>query len=248
MVSMDMNADLGEGYPYDDELLGIVSSCNIACGGHAGNAASMRTTVAAAIRNGVAIGAHPSYPDREGFGRKAGLIKGPELRTSLVGQIRALRDIAEQLDARIRHVKPHGALYNEASIDAELADTVASAAIEAGDKARLTGPPGSELQAAAARHSLTFIAEAFVDRAYRSDGRLVPRVQAGAVHDSIEKMQAQAVSLSLHRRVTSIDGAQIEIVANTLCVHGDTPGAADAARAVRCALEEQGIEIRAVDQ
>ena len=248
MASIDINADLGEGGPYDADLLGIVSSCNIACGGHAGDAKSMHTTVAAAIHHGVAIGAHPSYPDRETFGRQRGLQSGTDLLASLIDQIRALREIAADHNARIHHVKPHGALYNDAANDEELAETVARAVIEAGDSVSLVGPPDSELQYAAQRHSLRFLTEAFIDRAYLSDGRLVPRTRAGAVHDSLEKMAAQAVSLAVYQSVTSIDGRKIAISADTLCVHGDTPGAAGAARAVRRALEEQGIEIRVTDQ
>lgn len=248
MASIDINADLGEGGSYDAELLGIVSSCNVACGGHAGNADSMHSTVTAAIRNGVAIGAHPSYPDRGGFGRRSGFQSGKKLQTSLVDQIHALREVAADHNAQLHHVKPHGALYNDAAADAALAEIVAQAVVEAGDGASLVGPPDSELQRAAERHSLRFLAEAFIDRAYLADGRLVPRTQAGAVHDSLERITAQAVSLAAHQVVTSIDGRQVAISADTLCVHGDTPGAADAARAVRRALELQGIEIRVADQ
>jgi len=229
---IDLNADLGEGDAFDNELLEIVSSCNIACGGHAGNEESMRATIAAASANGVAVGAHPSYPDREGFGRRRHFLSGDALRASLVEQIKALLGIATEQDALLTHVKPHGALYNDAVNDRELANVIADAIGEAAPGASMVGLPGSELQKAAEAHSLVFIGEGFVDRAYRDDGQLVPRSEAGAVHESLDLILPQAVLL-----VGKVD---------TLCIHGDTPGAAAAARAVRTALEEQGVTISAL--
>lgn len=229
---IDLNADLGEGDPYDVELLAVVSSCNIACGGHAGDAASMRSTVMAALANDVAIGAHPSYPDVEGFGRRSRYLGGEDLRLSLIGQIKALRTIAEELGAAVTHVKPHGALYNDAVTDPGIAELVVSAVIEAAPEADIVCMTGSELETAAANRSLKFVAESFIDRAYQDDGRLVPRSDAGAVHESLEIITGQAVSLSLK--------------ADTLCIHGDTPGCVEAAKAVREALEKRGVEIRAL--
>lgn len=208
----------------------------------------MQATVKAAMKNDVAIGAHPSYADREGFGRRSRFQIGIELFDSLLTQIRALRDIAADQGASIGHVKPHGGLYNDAALDADLADIVAMAVVEAGEDIRLVGPPDSELQRAAERHALRFVGEAFIDRAYLADGRLLPRTERGAVHDSLEKIVAQALSLALQQSVTSIDGQQLAISADTLCVHGDTPAAADVARAVYQELQKQGIEIRAVDR
>lgn len=244
MPSIDINADLGEGEASDAEILRVVSSCNIACGGHAGDTASMRATVAAAIANGVAIGAHPSYPDREGFGRRSDFIAGPDLRATLVKQIRSLSAIVSEHGASLHHVKPHGALYNDACANAELADIVAEAVVDACDGVYLVGLPNSELQRAAVRRGLPYLAEAFIDRAYLADGRLVPRAEPGAVHRSLATIAAQAISLARDHMVTSIDGRPVSLSADTLCVHGDTPGAAEAARAVRHALEQQGIEIR----
>ena len=243
MASIDINADLGEGDASDTEILRVVSSCNIACGGHAGDTASMRATVAAAIEYGVAIGAHPSYPDREGFGRRSDFLAGADLLATLVEQIHSLSAVVAEQGAALHHVKPHGALYNDACADAELADVVASAVVEACDSVFLVGLPNSELQRAASRRGLPFLAEAFIDRAYLADGRLVPRSEPGAVHQSLASMEAQAISLARDHSVTSIDGRLVSIAADTLCVHGDTPGAAAAARAVRHALEQQGIEI-----
>ena len=244
MASIDINADLGEGGLYDDELLGIVSSCNIACGGHAGDADTMRATAQVAIKNGVAIGAHPSYPDKQGFGRRSRFQAGVELLNSLVAQIGALQDVVAGQGAAMRHIKPHGALYNDAANDTELAEIVVQAALDAGANLSIVGPPDSALQRAAESHDLRFLGEAFIDRAYLADGSLVPRTESGAVYDSLEPIVTQALSLAAKQSVTSIDGKRIAIRADTLCVHGDTPSAADAARAVCQALQEQGIEIR----
>ena len=245
MTSIDMNADLGEGDAYDAELLGIVSSCNIACGGHAGDRSSMEATVAAALMNGVAIGAHPSYPDREGFGRVSRFLAGNALYESLTEQVTALADIAAELGSRLAHVKPHGALYNDAVHNAGLADIVARVAAETPGEPAFMGMANTELQFAAERHGLGFIAEAFVDRAYEPDGTLVPRSEPGAVHGELAVATSQAVGLARTGQVTARNGEIINITADTLCIHGDTPGAADAARAVRDVLESHGINIHA---
>ena len=245
MARIDINADLGEGDPYDVELLGVVSSCNIACGGHAGDAHSMKKTVEAAIENGVAIGAHPAYPDPEGFGRQSGYLAGDALYDSLTEQVAALADIATRLGAKLAHVKPHGALYNDAVADRELADVIAKVTAEASGPPKLVGMANTELQFAANRHGLEFVAEAFVDRAYEADGTLVSRSEPGAVHSVLSVATTQAVGLAETGRVTARNGDVIEVRTDTLCIHGDTPGAAEAARAVRDVLESHGVEIRA---
>lgn len=243
MPSIDLNADLGEGGDFDADLMQVVSSCNVACGGHAGDADSMARTVQLAIRHGVAVGAHPSYPDRAGFGRKSLSIGNDELYESLTSQVQTLLDIAGELGARVGHLKPHGALYNDAAADAALADIVARVAAELPGDVCLVGPPGSELECAAAGNDLAFVAEAFVDRAYRPDGRLMSRTEAGAVYDDVNCMVGQAMSLATNHTVTTSDGTIVSVPAGTLCIHGDTSGAADAARAVRNALESGGISI-----
>lgn len=245
MTSIDLNADLGEGDPFDAELLAIVSSCNIACGGHAGDTQSMRATIEAAMRNDVAIGAHPSYPDPEGFGRQSGFLTGDALYESLTEQVTALADIAAQLGATLSHVKPHGALYNDAVLDRELADVIARVTAETAGAPSLVGMADSELQIAADRYRLEFVAEAFVDRAYEADGTLVSRSEPGAVHADLAVATTQAVGLAKRGRVTARNGDVIDVRADTLCIHGDTPGAAEAARAVRDVLESHGVEIRA---
>lgn len=244
-MNIDMNADLGEGDPYDAELLTIVSSCNVACGGHTGDRESMAGTVRAAIGNGVSVGAHPAYPDREGFGRRAGFLRGEDLYQSLTEQVTALADVAAELGAKLTHVKPHGALYNDAIHDAELADVIARVTAEAPGDAAMVGMAGTELQAAAERHGLRFLAEAFIDRAYEADGTLVPRAEPGAVHSELAVVTNQAVSLALDGKATARNGEIIAVTADTLCVHGDTPAAASIARAVRDVLENRGVEIRA---
>jgi UPF0271 protein len=244
---IDLNADLGEGDPYDEELLGIVSSCNVACGGHTGDAESMTATVRTAIANGVAVGAHPGYPDRAGFGRVSGYLAGDALYDKLTEQVTALADIAAQLGAKLSHVKAHGALYNDAIRDGALADIIARVTAEAPGEPALVGMANTELQAAAERFGLRFIAEAFVDRAYEPDGTLVPRSEPGAVHSEPAVATTQAVGLAQRGQVTARNGDVIDVSADTLCIHGDTPEAAQAARAVRDVIESHGIEIRAVD-
>jgi UPF0271 protein len=245
MAQIDINADIGEGCGEDAGLLRVISSCSIACGGHAGDAETMAQTVRNAIAGDVAVGAHPGYPDREGFGRESGFIRGDDLYESLTEQVTALADIAAELGVRLLHVKPHGALYNDAIGDAELADTIARVTAEALAAPALMGMAGTELERAAARHGLKFIAEAFIDRAYEADGTLVSRREPGAVHEDMNVATTQALRLATSGRVTARNGAEIGVRADTLCIHGDTPGAAEKARAVRDVLESHGVEVRA---
>ena len=245
MAAMDINADIGEGCGEDAALLTVISSCSIACGGHAGDTDTMARTVRDALANGVAIGAHPGYPDRAGFGRESGYMRGDELYESLTQQVEALADIAADLGAPLMHVKPHGALYNDAIGDAELADIIARVTAEAPSSPALMGMANTELDFAAQRHGLRFVAEAFIDRAYKRDGTLVSRTEHGAVHEDLNVATTQAVRLATEGRVTARSGEQISVRADTLCIHGDTPGAAAKARAVRDVLESHGVNIRA---
>ena len=245
MATIDLNADLGEGDPCDEELLQIVSSANVACGGHAGDTRTMAQTIRSAIANGVAIGAHPGYPDREGFGRQSGFMTGDALYESLTAQVAALADTAAQMGARLAHVKPHGALYNDAVKDSDLANIIARVTAETPGDPAFVGMANTELELAAERHRLRFIAEAFVDRAYEADGTLVSRMEPGAVHEDMAVATNQAVRLAEDGRVTARNGDEIDVRADTLCIHGDTPGAAEKAKAVRDVLESHGVEIRA---
>ena len=246
MKSIDLNADLGEGEACDAELLQVVSSCNIACGGHAGDAESIEATLREALARGVNVGAHPAYPDREGFGRRSRFMSGEPLRDALRSQLDNFRRAAARLGATITHVKPHGTLYTDGVVDAKLADIIASVVAEVPGRPMLVGQPGTALESAAEAHGLGFIAEAFVDRAYQPNGQLLPRSQPGAVHGDIAQIQRQAVSLARDGTVQCPDGSTVPVRADTLCIHGDTPGAAAAARAVRDALEHEGIEIRGI--
>jgi UPF0271 protein len=245
-ATIDLNADLGEGDSQDVELLGIVSSCNIACGGHAGDAQSMEATVRVALANDVAVGAHPSYPDREGFGRRSHFLSGEKLFASVCEQLQAIHRVADSLEASIVHVKAHGALSNDAANDLDLAQTLVRAVEILPGRPMLVGPPDSALEIAAESQGIAFVAEAFVDRAYRPDGRLVSRSEPGAVHSDLAVITKQAVSLALEGRVITQDGDVLSVRADTLCIHGDTPCAAEAARAVRQALQDKGVKIRAV--
>ncbi len=245
LTTIDLNADLGEGDEHDEQLLTIVSSCNVACGGHAGDVESMAATVRAAIANGVCVGAHPAYPDREGFGRRSGFMQGDALYRALTDQVIALSNVAADLGVAMAHVKPHGALYNDAIADRELAGVIARVVAEAPGSPAFVGMAGTELQNAAVNHGLAFIAEAFVDRAYEADGTLVSRSEPGAVHRELAVITTQAVRLATEGKVTAKTGEIVSVAADTLCIHGDTPGAAEAARAVRDVLETHGVSIRA---
>lgn len=245
MIEIDLNADLGEGCDSDEELLGIVSSCSIACGGHAGDDATIVETVRLALANGVAIGAHPGYPDRKNFGRESGYLAGDALYESLTEQVTRLADICAPMGAILSHVKPHGALYNDALDDSKLANIIARVTAEAWGAPAMMGMADSAMQSAAQQRDLEFIAEGFVDRAYEVDGTLVPRSEPGAVHTDLNVATMQAARIAEQGEVTARDGSVIKIVAETLCIHGDTPGAAVAARAVRNVLESNGVSVRA---
>ena len=242
-LSIDLNADLGEGGPLDAELMTVVTSCNIACGGHAGDEASMRTALQQARAHGVSAGAHPSFPDRENFGRSEMDLAGPDLVQSLKQQVATLRALAEEEGVSLGHLKPHGALYNMAAKDSGLAEAVVDAMRAALPEATLVGPPGSELQRAADAHGLAFIAEGFADRAYENDGRLRSRSQPGAVIHDANLQSKQALEIATQRQVTTYAGEIYPLPAQTICVHGDTPAAFEAAKAIKRAFEARGLTI-----
>ncbi|MCA1829889.1 MAG: LamB/YcsF family protein [Actinomycetota bacterium] len=235
-MTVDLNADVGEGYD-DEPLFDVVTSVNIACGAHAGDEATMTRVIDAASRRGVAIGAHPSYPDREGFGRRSLVMETPEIRATVLAQIDLLSGIAGSLGARITHMKPHGALYNEAAIDPLLAACLMDCA-EARDLV-LVGLAGSAMMFEDAR------GEGFADRAYSPDGTLSSRDLPGALIEDPARAAAQAVALARGEPFTAIDGSTMAVKADTICCHGDTPGAVAIAREVRRALEDAGLEVRA---
>ena len=244
-----LNADVGElpgdeGRALDRAILDVVTRCSIACGGHAGDDESMTATIRAADARGVLIGAHPSYPDREGFGRSRVNIGDEELEQSLLSQVRRLKAIARERGAAMAHLKPHGTLYNDAAKDRALAGMVA-AVCQRSDIAGLIGPPASALQAAAADFGLTFIAEAFADRAYEADGHLTPRSMPGAVITDADGQLAQVLRLIQTGGLVARTGETVSVAAQTICLHGDTPGAAKAAFTLKQALVARGIRIEA---
>ncbi len=242
---IDLNADLGEGEAHDAEIMHYVTSCNIACGGHAGSTDSMITALSLAKLHHVAAGAHPSYPDREGFGRRDMDMSLAELEVALSAQISALKQIADQRAFPISHLKPHGALYNRAAKDRTLAVLLAQLTAKLLPDAKLVGPPGSALEATAQAAALPYVSEGFTDRAYLDDGSLVPRDQPGAVLETNAARTLQALAIATTQSVTSLNGETIPLRVQTLCLHGDSQGALSSARTIRAALDAAGIEVRA---
>ena len=241
---VDLNGDVGEGVGQDPQLIPLLTSANIACGVHAGDPETMRATVVLAHQHGVAVGAHPSFPDRAGFGRRAMILTPDQAQTCVSNQIRALAEIAAGEGVRLRHVKPHGALYNLAARDAELADAIARAVAAVDPNLVLVGLAGSQLIEAGNRAGLKTASEVFADRAYAADGSLVARDQPGAViHDS-ETVIARAVAMVKEGAVVAIDGSRVPLRADTICLHSDTPDAATLARHLRAALLSAGIAVR----
>lgn len=248
-AAIDLNCDLGESdepdrIDADERLLGIVTSASIACTGHAGDERSMTRTIGAAMARGVAIGAHPSYPDRAGFGRVAMDLPLPELEDSVARQIGALVRIARGLGATVVHVKPHGALYHAAMTTPEIADVVAAAAHSIDPLLALVGQAGSPALRRWSSSGFRVIAEAFADRRYESDGSLTPRSRPGALIESESDAAAQAVSISLQKSVVASGALRVPVHAETICLHSDTPGAPTLAKAIRVALERAGVAIR----
>jgi len=249
MPVIDLNSDIGESfgvylYGADEAILPHITSANIACGFHAGDPSTMARTVAAAARLGVAIGAHPGYPDRLGFGRRDMEIDPAEVEAYLIYQIGALAYFARAAGQRVHHVKPHGAMYNRAAKDVTLAAAIARAIAKVDPGLLVYAQPGSVLAAECQKAGLNVAYEAFADRAYNPDGTLVSRSRPGAVL-SPEKAADQALRIASEGKVLAVDGSMVAVPANTLCIHGDTPGAADVARSVRIRLAEAGIDVRA---
>jgi UPF0271 protein len=245
---LDLNADLGEHDgpppPAALALLRVVTSANIACGGHAGDEASMRHTAREAARLGVQIGAHPSFPDRDGFGRRVLPMPLPEVTETIVGQVEALRAVARAEGAVVRHVKPHGALYNLACRDRAAADAITAAIVGVDRGLALYAPHGSALADAGMAAGLRVVSEGFVDRAYEEDGTLTPREVPGAVLHDPAAACARAVDWVQTGQVRTRTGRPLSLPLETLCVHGDTPDAVAIATRVRTALRSAGVQVR----
>lgn len=250
-MRIDLNADVGEASTPDGRsaeiaVLSAVTSVNIACGAHAGDLDSMHALVAAAAAAGLAIGAHPGYADREGKGRREQHLSASEIATLVREQVNLLSSVARAHRVELRHVKPHGALYNQAAVDRTIATAIASGVRESSPRLRLVGLAGSELIRAAEAAGLASAAEAFADRAYRPDGTLVPRTEPHALFTDGGVVVAQALSIAIRHRVQLANGQRLDVAADTLCLHGDTPGAAELARRIREALVDAGVDVRSL--
>ena len=246
---IDLNADLGEhdgdGYSRDSALLDLASSANIACGEHAGSMEVMRRTVALARDRGVKVGAHPGYPDREGFGRRELSLPVDAIITAWQTQLHRMAEACDEEGVPMTYVKPHGALYNRSARDKDLAQLLASATGEFDSSLFVLTLPGCALAAAASSCGLRVAREAFVDRAYLRDGTLVPRDQSGAVISDPNVAAARAVTIARDGVVNAIDGSRIKVRAESFCVHGDGEHALATMTAARSALEDAGFTIRA---
>ncbi len=249
--AIDLNADVGEasddaGSAVERALLGLVTSAHVACGGHAGSTASMRATVQAAMACGVRVGAHPSYPDRDGFGRRPMEISARALTASLTGQIGALVEVAAALGTTVRSVKAHGALYGEVARGSAAFGVLLGVVGElCGPDTPLVLPSGAPALALASERGFVVHQEGFADRAYTADGGLVARQLPGSVFDDPATAAAQALGLAERATATAEDGTELSLPVDTLCVHGDTPNAPALARAVRDALAAAGIAVAA---
>lgn len=248
--AIDLNSDLGESFGTwklgdDDAMLDLVSSANVACGFHAGDPSTLRRVCQSAADRGVTIGAQVSYPDLVGFGRRFIDMDPAELRDAVLYQLGALDGFAQVAGAGVGYIKPHGALYHACISHPEQAEAVVAAAHEYDPSMAVLGAPGSPLLAVADARGMEPVAEAFADRAYLADGRLVPRTQDGAVLTDPAMVAARAVSIAVNHRVTAIDGTEVEVDARSICIHGDTPGAVEMAQAVRAGLEVASVGIHA---
>ncbi|MFJ5224461.1 LamB/YcsF family protein [Streptomyces sp. NPDC088400] len=249
-ASIDLNADLGEGFgrwrlTEDEQLLSVVTSANVACGFHAGDAATMRRVCARAAERGVRIGAQVSYRDLAGFGRRAMDVPSDELAAEVAYQIGALEVFAKAAGSRVSYVKPHGALYNRVVHDAEQAEAVVDGVMLTGERLPLLGLPGSRLHDMAEKAGLPVVTEAFADRAYTPEATLVPRGREGAVITDPGVVVERSVSMARFGVVTSQCGQSVGVRARSLCLHGDTPGAVGLARRVRSQLEASGVRVEA---
>jgi 5-oxoprolinase (ATP-hydrolysing) subunit A len=238
---IDLNCDLGEGSASDDAIMAHISSANIACGFHAGDPVLIRHTIRLALRHGVAIGAHPSFPDRENFGRTNINLPLEDVHALMVYQIGALKALTEAEGGMLRHVKPHGALYNLAAKDAGLAEAIVAAISRVDPKLILYGLAGSELIQAAARLGLTAAAEVFVDRTYQSDGSLTPRNHPEAFVSSPAEAAARALRVVQQHQMPTLNGADLSLTAQTICLHGDGPLALSFAEVIARELKHHHI-------
>lgn len=244
---VDLNSDLGEGAGFDLELLDLVTSANIACGFHAGDPASILRSIRDAQERNVSVGAHPGFLDRENFGRKELLIEPAEVFAQVTYQLGAFSTLTTAAGVRMNHVKPHGALYNMAARDEELADAIVRSILVVDPYVFLYAPPNSALERAGQAAELRVVREVFADRSYLPDGSLVPRTRADALLTDPAEAARRVCRMLREGKVRAVEGTDVDVKAETICVHGDTPGAVDFARDLCLALKEQGVSISAPD-
>jgi UPF0271 protein len=249
MQTIDLNSDLGEGFgPWtmgdDTAMLSVVSSANVACGGHAGDTETMYNTCRTAADHGVVIGAHPSYVDREGFGRRIIPMHPDEIGRMVVAQVGALASVAQLAGTEVRYIKPHGALGNVAAADAEVATGIIDAVRVAFPRLAILAISGTRLEVVARAARVEVYSEIFADRAYQSNGLLVPRSQPGAVIHDAEQAAQRLIAFVESGRMEVIGGEPIELAAHSICVHGDTPGALEMACHIRAQLTDAGLAPR----
>jgi 5-oxoprolinase (ATP-hydrolysing) subunit A len=241
--SVDLNADLGEGSGHDEELFELISSANIATGFHAGDSDTMHAAVSAAKEHEVAVGAHPSFFDRENFGRKELKLSNQEVFDAVAYQLGIFQAIASAVGVQPNHVKPHGALYNMAVRDEKLADAIARAIHSVDPKLILFAPDTTELARAGESHGLQIACEVFADRNYLNDGWLVPRTRPDALLRDPKQAAERVLRMLREGKVRSVEGRDVKVRGETICVHGDTPGAVEFARELRTQLEKEGVTI-----
>jgi len=245
---IDLNCDMGESFGAyslgnDEALMDLITSANIACGAHAGDPLVMDRTVRLAAQHGVGIGAHPGFPDLVGFGRRAMQLTPEEIENTVLYQVGALAVFARSVDSELAHIKPHGALYNMAAKDAEVARAIARGVARAGEDLIVVGLAGSVMIEAAREAGLRAAREGFADRAYEADGSLRSRKLEGALIHDPEAAAERAVRIARDGVVVAYTGEEITLQVDTLCVHSDTPGAAEIVKAIRQRLEEAGVEV-----
>jgi UPF0271 protein len=246
MRSVDLNCDMGEGCGNDAELMKFISSANIACGFHAGDIDTMRRTAEIAVANNVAIGAHPGYPDRENFGRTAMSLPSKEIFNIVREQVLSMTAICSEFHAPLHHVKAHGALYNQAAKDRELAAAIAEAVSSVSPTLILYGLSGSLLIEEAETAGLRTASEVFADRTYQIDGSLTPRTQSGAMLDDADSSIAQVLQMIESQSVTALTGENIPLRADTICIHGDGESAVEIAGSIYKSILARGIEVRTI--
>lgn len=244
MHTIDLNCDLAEGGNSDEGLMPLISSCNIACGGHYGTAETVKTAVQLALQNKVKIGAHPSYPDKPNFGRKTMKIDLVALKESLKEQILLVKKVVEDLGGNLHHIKPHGALYNEIKNDKEKAEVLIELILEVGQELALFVPPKSVVKEIAAKNGIKTFTEGFADRAYKNDLSLVSRTEKDAVLHEKEAVFEQVYTMVKEGKIYSKNGEKIAVNFDTICVHSDTPNSVEILRYLHQEFRKENIKIK----